>query len=69
MDKSEKFCFGTIFVARRLWGFFVQQITVAKYIETQEEHHTKKTFIEEYKKILKDFDLEYDERYIFKEIE
>jgi len=42
---------------------------VAKYIETQEEHHKKKTFIDEYKKILKDFDLEYDERYIFKPIE
>ena len=44
-------------------------IQVAKYIETQEEHHKKKTFIDEYKKILKDFDLEYDERYIFKPIE
>jgi REP element-mobilizing transposase RayT len=42
---------------------------VANYIETQEEHHKKKSFIEEYRKILKDFDLEYDERYIFKLIE
>ena len=42
---------------------------VVKYIEIQEEHHKKKTFIEEYQKILKDFDLEYDERYIFKPIE
>ncbi len=38
---------------------------VANYIETQEEHHKKKTFLKEYKKILKDFDLEYNERYIF----
>ena len=44
-------------------------IQVAQYIETQEVHHKKKTFIDEYKKILKDFDLEYDERYIFKPIE
>jgi REP element-mobilizing transposase RayT len=29
---------------------------VAHYIETQEEHHKKKVFLEEYKKILKDFD-------------
>ena len=42
---------------------------VAKYIERQEEHHKKKTFIDEYKQILKDFDLEYDEKYIFKPIE
>ena len=42
---------------------------VVKYIETQEEHHQKKTFIEEYKAFLKKFDLKYDERYIFKPIE
>ena len=42
---------------------------VANYIEKQEEHHKKKTFLDEYKKILKDFDLEYDERYIFKPVE
>jgi len=42
---------------------------VANYIETQEAHHKKKSFLEEYKKILKDFDLEYDERYIFKMVE
>jgi REP element-mobilizing transposase RayT len=42
---------------------------VAKYIETQEEHHKKKTFIDEYKKILNDFGLEYDEGYIFKSID
>ena len=42
---------------------------VVKYIETQETHHKKKSFIEEYIKILRDFDLEYDERFIFKPIE
>ena len=42
---------------------------VAKYIEEQEEHHKKRTFIDEYKKILKDFDLEYNEQYIFKSVE
>ena len=42
---------------------------VIKYIENQGEHHKKRTFIEEYKKILSDFGLEYDERYIFKPIE
>ena len=42
---------------------------VAKYIENQEKHHKKRTFLGEYKKILEDFDLEYDEKYIFKSIE
>jgi len=42
---------------------------VIKYIENQEIHHKKRTFIEEYKKILNVFGLEYDERYIFKPIE
>ena len=42
---------------------------VASYIENQEKHHAKRTFLEEYTKILQDFGLEYDERYIFKQIE
>ena len=42
---------------------------VIKYIENQEIHHKKRTFVEEYRKILDDFGLEYDERYIFKTIE
>jgi len=42
---------------------------VMQYIEKQETHHQKRTFIEEYKKILNDFDIDYDERYIFKPIE
>ncbi|MCL2028150.1 MAG: IS200/IS605 family transposase [Bacteroidales bacterium] len=42
---------------------------VAKYVEEQEKHHKRKTFIDEFKLILKDFGLDYDERYIFKRIE
>jgi len=42
---------------------------VANYIENQEEHHRKKTFLEEYKQFLKKFEIEYDERYIFKPLE
>jgi len=42
---------------------------VANYIEKQKEHHTKKSFIEEYTKILKDFNIEHDDKYIFKAIE
>lgn len=42
---------------------------VAEYIENQEEHHRKRTFLEEYKLFLDQFEVEYDERYIFKPLE
>ena len=42
---------------------------VAKYVLNQEEHHRKKTFLEEYKEMLKKFEIDYDEKYIFKELE
>lgn len=42
---------------------------VIKYIQEQEIHHSKKTFLEEYEEMLKAFEVEYDERYIFKELE
>ena len=38
---------------------------VYQYILTQEEHHKKKTFREEYLDFLKKFDVDYDERYLF----
>jgi putative transposase len=41
---------------------------VIKYIENQEEHHKKKTFREEYITFLDAFEVEYDEKYIFKEL-
>jgi len=42
---------------------------VIDYIRNQEEHHRKKTFIEEYTELLDKFGVEYDERYIFKPVE
>ncbi len=38
---------------------------VAMYIQNQEEHHRKKSFKEEYLEFLKEFEIEYDERYLF----
>ncbi|MEK6621268.1 MAG: hypothetical protein AABZ13_02185 [Planctomycetota bacterium] len=35
----------------------------------QETHHKKKSFIEEYKEFMKAFNIDFDERYIFKSIE
>jgi REP element-mobilizing transposase RayT len=42
---------------------------VIGYIQNQKEHHRKKTFQEEYKLFLEEFQVEYDELYIFKEPE
>lgn len=42
---------------------------VVKYIMNQEQHHKKKTFIEEYLELLNRFNIDYDERYILKDIE
>ena len=39
--------------------------TVRGYIENQKEHHTRKTFQEEYRELLKRFDVAYDERYVW----
>jgi|SRR5690606_6357943 len=39
---------------------------VKRYIQNQEEHHKKKTFLREYVQFLNKYDVEYDERYIFK---
>ncbi len=41
---------------------------VVKYILNQEQHHKKKTFSEEYKELLTKFEIEFNERYILKDI-
>jgi REP element-mobilizing transposase RayT len=41
---------------------------VIRYIKNQETHHRKKRFIDEYVGFLKEFDVPYDERYIFKPV-
>jgi putative transposase len=42
---------------------------VVKYILNQEEHHRKRTFREEYIALLKKFEVEYEEKYLFEWIE
>ena len=42
-----------------------QRDTVINYIINQEDHHKIKTFKEEYLKMLNDFEVEYDEKYLF----
>jgi putative transposase len=42
---------------------------VYNYVLNQEEHHRKKTFREEYLDFLKEFEVNYDERYLFEWID
>ena len=42
-----------------------QRDKVINYIMSQEEHHKIKTFKDEYLKMLSDFEVEYDEKYLF----
>ena len=41
---------------------------VYQYIKNQEAHHERKTFREEYLELLKDFNIDYDEQYIFNDL-
>jgi REP element-mobilizing transposase RayT len=41
---------------------------VISYIENQEAHHKKQSFLSEYQAMLKAFAIEYDQQYIFKEL-
>jgi len=42
-----------------------QRDDVINYIMKQDEHHKKETFKKEYLKMLSDFEVEYDEKYLF----
>ena len=41
---------------------------VVKYINNQEQHHKKKTFLEEYVELLKKYDVSYNKKYILIDI-
>jgi hypothetical protein len=40
---------------------------VIQYIQNQEQHHKKISFVDEFKSFLKLYDIEFDERYILKD--
>ena len=42
---------------------------VYNYVINQKEHHKKKLFLDEYKEMLEKFEIDFDERYIFRPIE
>ncbi len=55
------------------FGAFTYSLThvqnVINYIHNQKEHHTRKTFKEEYQKFLIENEIQFDPKYIFKDPE
>ncbi|MEN8123312.1 MAG: IS200/IS605 family transposase [Bacteroidota bacterium] len=51
------------------YGAFTYQYNVINelinYVKNQEEHHKKETFVDEYKRLLTEFGIEFDEKYLF----
>ena len=47
----------------------IQVDDIIRYIQNQEIHHRKETFLDEYRKFLIAFEIKWDEQYIFKELE
>ena len=41
---------------------------IYKYVQNQEAHHAKQNFRDEYLELLKEFEIGYDEQYIFQEL-
>ncbi len=70
--KENKFC-RSAFAWQEGFGAFSYSKSnvdkVIRYIQNQEAHHKKETFLQEYLHILKAFEIEYNEKYIFKEPE
>jgi putative transposase len=39
---------------------------IIDYIKKQEQHHSQQTFLEEYNELLNEFEIVFDEKYVFK---
>ncbi len=68
--KDKKFCLSS-FAWQEGYGAFSYSKShlpdVIRYIQNQEVHHRKENFLNEYRRFLKAFEIEYEEEYIFKE--
>jgi putative transposase len=69
--KAQQFCKGS-FGWQEGYGAFSYSKShvpdVIRYVQNQEIHHRKQTFLAEYRKMLKLFEVDYDEQYIFQEL-
>jgi len=60
-----------ILLAGRFWCVLVfrsQIDSVIRYIQNQPRHHARHTFRREYIELLRKFEVDYDEKYIFKTV-
>ena len=68
MDKNKGTTIPKVLLAKRIWRIFDSSSTkdvVKGYISTQNEHHKKKSFKDEYLAFLKEYNINYDERYVW----
>jgi len=42
--------------------------SIYKYVQNQEEHHKAQSFREEYLELLKEFNVQFDDQYIFQDL-
>ena len=66
--KKQNASFGNFYWQKGYGAFSTGQSqveTVAGYIERQKEHHKKQNFKEEYRALLKRYEIEYDEQYVW----
>ncbi len=70
--KENKFC-DFPFHWQEAFGAFAygksQADEVIRYLQNKEKHHQKENFLDEYRRLLIAFGVEWDEKYIFKEPE
>ena len=72
MDKREQACQWLVLLAEGYGAFSYSKDeipAVIRYIENQAEHHKQQDMVDEYKQMLKENEVEYDEQKIFKQVE
>jgi putative transposase len=69
---EQRLCAATFHWQEGYGAFAVQKLGVDRvidYIKDQENHHRKTSFKDEYRQFLKDEEIEFDERYIFADLQ
>jgi putative transposase len=69
---ERKFCSGLFRWQEGYGAFAVNKPgvnTVIDYIKNQQQHHQKKTFRDEYRQFLIEQEIEFDEKYVFEELQ
>jgi REP element-mobilizing transposase RayT len=70
--KKKRFCRSSFAWQEGYGAFSYSKSHVARvirYVQNQQAHHKKESFLDEYRKMLRAFEIEYEEQYIFKDPE